>query len=205
MMRSRFELTFSVILTTRPLALLFKSMKKVLRSAMIFSVHIISSSTAELWWGCSFTTPPLYTFYGLPSRNFVISKQVFSFFASFSLNFRSHFSSFAVFGNADYEGTQGKRIRKCVCLCTIYDLLITWALRRYVLDGRCTQKRERNNFICIAECAAFAVFVFGNRHVIKRLESFLCFSISSKCVAPRECIPVSHPLGHLHAMPAYCV
>ena len=67
---------------------------------------------------------------------------------------------------------------------TMYDLLITCALRRYVLDGRCTQKQERNNFICIAECAAIAVFVFENRHVIKRLESFLCFSISYKCVCP---------------------
>lgn len=45
MMRSRLELTFSVIRTTRPRALLFRSIKKVFLSAMIFSVQIISSST----------------------------------------------------------------------------------------------------------------------------------------------------------------
>ncbi len=67
----------------------------------------------------------------------------------------------------------------------MYDLLITCALRRYVLDGRCTQKRGRNNFICIAECAAIAVPVFGNRHVINRV----------RCTLTHWHHPASEPCG----------
>lgn len=46
---SRLELTFSVIRTTLPRAFCLRSRKNVLRSAMIFSVQIISSSTAVIY------------------------------------------------------------------------------------------------------------------------------------------------------------
>lgn len=49
MIRSRLELTFSVIRTTLPRAFCLRSRKNVLRSAMIFSVQIISSSTAVIF------------------------------------------------------------------------------------------------------------------------------------------------------------
>ena len=37
-----------------------------------------------------------------------------------------------------------------------------------------SKERERNNNICIKGCAAIAIFVFGNRHVINRLERLFC-------------------------------
>lgn len=49
MIRSRLELTFSVIRTTLPRAFCLRSRKNVLRSAMIFSVQMISSSTAVIF------------------------------------------------------------------------------------------------------------------------------------------------------------
>ena len=67
--------------------------------------------------------------------------------------------------------TQGKRVRKCVCLCTMYDLLITCALRRFFRIINVCRDSFRAIIMMTAGYHGFLIRINGD---ISQYEQFLC-------------------------------